>query len=509
MQHLFYVIVFLLLLLTLNVLITPIAVKETFAVQDFPLDLNILKRQGRNLQFPYFGSKNTFTASQRASFDPTVSSTKYGLCVSADNTYAPSLDDTWSILYENGVYYKLKKSCFALAIRSYSFTNRNTLVVTFNMDTPENVENVVRFFLLNPLFVEFNIGTFSSVAYTVRPPYSEKDTFFITNVMDPKALISGIGWPINKKIDVTFDMVPFNSPCDNAFNYANYKQSARPVTTSLLNSIKDNSLNLSVHYTDDLRGSFQSVGLQYPIIPLSTNKMTVFDINYERFASDNLRLGAYEFMKNIAVMFNNNVTPVLTFSFDISINKNMSNALLMPNTVLKFYMENGWNQGSRLADCVSNMLAVTVQAAPDCFYMLLSTGNNNDCGFSSTPAFVVLPFVTPNTIFSVTMTVTPNQKIIYAEWSDVNAGDAGKKISYTKTDTRFAGPDADVCATIDSQLINNTNNMTRMFTSKSTTQSKRIANLANITMEWNPSYVSTINELRLGHANYYNRYMSS
>jgi hypothetical protein len=101
------------------------------------------------------------------------------------------------------------------------------------------------------------------------------------------------------------------------------------------------------------------------------------------------------------------------------------------------------------------------------------------------------------------MTVTPNSKIIYAEWKDSNAGDAGKKITFARSEALYQTPPFDLCGNFDQSMVNQTNNLTQMFSSKTSGRNTRVGELKHVYLEWNRDFIPTINSLRLGHINYY------
>lgn len=519
-MQLLYVIVFLVVLLIINSILSPVVVKELFA--DDSLPIKTLTICGRQLIFPYFGNNNIFTAAQRAVIDNRVTTSPAGKCVLP--VVQGDLNESFAMVHENSVFYTLKKSCMALNILKYRFENNgDTLVCGFAINTPQNVENLARFFLLNPLFVEFSFNTVNSYAYVVsmtRPDSAPGNTLSFSNALDVpfKNYHSHTGQPF---VWVRFDRAVAlgDGPCDTPFNYKEYAPQQRGVTDSNMNSIIQHNngglLNMWVFYLDDLTSNFQKTGKFLPITMSNTGAITVFDKNFKTLATDPYQVATYEFMNNIALMYYNFIIPVFTCTFDICVTKDMySNMdLNYEFVVLKCYMDNGYYAGGN--ECANNIFAVTLTPNPfnnNSVYVLnILTGDRTGCGYStpSSPAIQLqLPYLTPNTRTRVTITVGPNQKYAYAEWTDINTGDIGKRFSYSKAMACFANAPYKVCSydSVNESNIRSVNDFTSMFSSK---ELNPRPDIANIYLTYNGSgrnFLKNISSFSIGYVNMNNLY---
>ena len=119
-----------------------------------------------------------------------------------------------------------------------------------------------------------------------------------------------------------------------------------------------------------------------------------------------------------------------------------------------------------------------------------------------------LPYLTPNTRIRITITIGPNQKHAYAEWSDINTGDIGKRFCYSKSIACFANAPFKVCSydIVNDRNIREVNDFTTIFASKEVNPRP---NLANIYLSYNGSgggFLKDISAFSIGYVNMNNLY---
>lgn len=499
--------VFLIILLVLNAFLSPLIAKEHFIEgtdNGDALSLEVFKRLGRNLDFPNYGRNGILTASQRASLDTSIKTYPNGKCTAVASPI-PKMYDSYSIIREDNVFYKLRKGCFALQFESLRFYDDRSIVISFKVDTDQDLDNVIKFALVNPLYVEFcNNMRDISVAYIPKFRPNNGITFSIFN---------------NRRIprntvDVIFNMaVPLaDGSCDPAFNYSMYSQKNKEFTAADFSDIQDKVINMWVYYLDEPSGPFQKIGSSLPISNnTQDNSIQIYDKDYQTsIGNDQYAKSKYEFMNNLSLMYLNNIVPVLTFSFDIvvTIDKVSSLVNTLPfNNVLSCYVNNQYP----VANCNNNIMQVIIKpgngSANNKFDLILMTGSGANCdiNMSELNCAIELPYLSPKTSINVTVTLGQKQRHIYAQWFDPNSGDRGKKIMYSKYQNVSVSAPYNVCETYDNTYQDD-NFMTQIFSSTTLNPRPR---LENIYLAKNPAYVSRINSVSLGYINFNNLYGTS
>ncbi len=523
MNVLFYVIGFLIVLLVINSILAPGVVKEMFAAND-SLPIKVLNICGRELIFPYYGTNNKFTAGQRAKVDDSLTTVPPGKCALANlGDLTNSINESFSILTENSVFYTLKKSCMALNLVNYRLENNgDTIICSFALDTPQNFENVARFLLVNPLFVEFSFGDKSSYGYIVtptRPDSTQGNSLYFSNSPDTP-FVNYHSHSGKKFIFIRFDRAVAldDGNCDKPFNYKVLSPSQVKATAENLDSaiIGNNGglLNMWVYYLDDLSTNFQKTGKDLPIKSVNTQDIVIFDKNFKNMSKDPYKVSEYEFMNNIASMYYNYVIPIFNFTFDMSLTTDMYDRVKNNKyTLMRCYMDNDYMNGPE--QCRNNIFAIDLDPnpfeTPSVFILSIIVGDRDGCGYTTQRSPVLnlqLPYLTPGNKIKVTVTLGPNQKYAYAQWTDINSGDLGKKISYAKIISCFNNPPFNVCgyeANINNAL-RDINDFTKIFSSK--TLSPR-PNLENIHLVFNESgykFVNNITSFGIGYKNLNNNF---
>lgn len=505
---LIYVIVFLIVLLILNSYLSPIVIKEFFAQND-SLPITVFNAMGRNIVFPYYGTKNILTAPQRAVIDNSIiQSTPVGKCI-LTSTDGP-LNPSFAIVHEDSLFYTLKKSCIALNLQGYEMQNNgNTILMWFSNKTIIDKENFAKFILVNPLFVEFSINGKMSAAYTVST-----NNYLYSTSTDIKNYNQWGRCINNECIAMRFDRTADpNITCDqnDAFNYKEYSPSQKLLTNNDLMTIqgnvflRDGLVNMWVYYLDELNTNFQSTGRSLPIRNPRETNISIFDTEYKRHLNDPYKVDLYEFMNNIALMYHNFIIPVFTVSFDVSITSDMFNDNNIrgnsPHNLLVCKMLNGYGGNN---GCQNNIFSIRLyidERNPKFYSIMLGSGDGETgCGENvakSPPNYINIPWLTPNNNVRITATFGPNQKHVLATWMDINTGDLGRKMVYTKSIRNYKEPIEDPCS-YNSWDITDTNNSTRLFASKNLNPRPE---LKNIVLHSNDNFVKSINEFTLGYVN--------
>lgn len=509
MSQLVYVIAFLIVLLVINSILSPM-VNEHFSLDETPLPINIFKFTGRNLVFNYFGNYKNFTAGQRAQIDDNVSTIPSGRCpLPVANS---QLNDSFSVVSENGVYYTLKKACMSLPILDYVYDATNsTFIVHVPTDTPQNVDNFAKFVLVNPLFVEFTHGTLTSVAYIpqiYRDIFGDRG-FYFTNFVDGTDYWKNTFNP--KKMEIRFRMATLydNGECDSLFNYKKNALKQLPLTDDdMAMNLHDGSINMWVYYLDELTSNFQNTGRTLTIDPNASGQITIFTPEFKDWSMDPYKVNAFQFMNNINQMYLGFIVPVLTFTFELVMTADIRYSNYAYFQVMKCYVENGFYGGG--GECSNNVMSIGLNTFDNGWNLVLNVGDGGDCGNQTwySPMLAIwFPFLTVGTVVTVTVCLGPNQKHAYAEWKDVNGGDIGKKFGYAKSVQNYLNPPYDTCHAYDDSLLRETNNYTKIFASKKFPDGQR-PKLAPMRLIWQPNHVKRVTQVKLGYENFNYQYGS-
>jgi hypothetical protein len=521
-----YLIVFLLIFIILCAFISTVLVKDSmrkkegFEASNDSLELKILRVCGRNLVFPYYGTNSINTAGQRALMDTSVSTSPAGKCVI--NNAVGNADDSTAMVHEDSIFYALKKACLGLGIVSYKFEKPRgigpnkvdtRLVIEFKTDTMINASNFAKFILVNPLFVEFNFGTMASIAYI---PTIYNDASKPGDIVTQNSIMFNNYSYNQPTIQVAFDIaVGINQGnCDRAFYYKKLSAKQQIITDKHMKSVLDDDkiVHLTVFYLGDLGLNFQRAGRTLPSTQaeqLGDSSMIIFDEGYAKISTDPYKTAAAAFMQTFATFYNNYITPVLTFTFDIVVGTDKKAKLIgSPSQLLKAFMKNNYLGGSE--PCANNIVSVVLTGDSSQIQIQVGIGNKRDCGtvkgkgdWGNPTLYMDLPYLTPNTSINLTLTIGQNQKHLYAEWYDINGGNKGKQFAYAKTARNLAEPPYNICilqrsmnALIDKQI--DANNFSRMFSSRTLPRPE----LKTTILEWDKAYVTKVRSVTLGYVNF-------
>lgn len=504
MSQSIYVIIFLIVLLMINSVLSQ-NVLEKFYVNSTPLPLTIYKFTGRDLIFPHMGDAK-FTAADRAQFDNTITTIPEG---KSPILMRDELDASYAVVKENGIYYTLKKARMALTMDSYRFDNDEQMItISFPLDTDDNVNNMAKFLLINPLFVEIGEGMNLSLAYVPQPfkrNYTERGFYYTNSTGYNQKWRDGF-YP--SKIDIRFRVaVPLNKgSCDTTFDYNSPDNKKYQLSDTDLKLFKRNKMiNMWVYYLDDLNVAFQATNRTLSIEPSANGHIQLFNKNFRDMSSDSTKIETFNFMNTIYNMYTTYTVPVFTFTFDFKMKQSIKNNSEKIQ-LMKCWVGNGFYGG--WSPCNNNVMQITIEPREDFVELQFTIGDGSDCGYKSwfaPPAILYLPWLTDGTIVNITAIFGINQKHIFAEWKDINKGDIGKKFAYAKSHQNFLDPPYNSCTRYDETIHREINNFTKIFGSQKYTVDNR-PKLENINLTWDTTLIDSVKNISLGYENLYNKF---
>ena len=494
---LLYAIIILIIVAIINSIIAP-KVHEHFYTdtQEDEVPLKSINLCGRNIVFPYF-ARNDFTASQRSIQDNTIVKTlPGGICrVDAINGLHNS---SHSIVHENSLFYNLKNSCLGFIIKRYSF-NAGKLTLTLSRQSPEDINNLLNLFLLNPLYIEFSInGDSTSFGYAM-PVWPDQFTFNNkSDKTDYKLVLTSIT-NVVKNID--------NSTCDKAFNYKDFSKNQRAITNKDLDIIvKHGVINMKAYYLDNLSSSFQNIGRFIKVNQQSNSgEFKIFEKDYQKYYQDSFSTQTYEFMNNIALLYSNYVTPIFTINFSINLLKNTFNMNGNKYMISKIYMDNSIGQYKvceEVRDNIgvnnNNILAMAVEGNDANTYNAhFFTGTEGNCSFGAPNMITIqLPYLLSNNLIDISITVSPTEKVVMASWRDIINNSTNKQVVFAKKQECTTSEDYNVCYA-DKEKTTIVNSMIDLFMKKSDLRQP----LSNIIMKYNTDVIKKIDSCHLGYIN--------
>jgi hypothetical protein len=414
------------------------------------------------------------------------------------------MNESHSIVNENSLFYILKSSCFGFKITSASILNKgNNIDILFSTQEDADIENIIALLLLNPLYVEFSINTRkSSSAYKLNL----SPVFKFSNA-------NGIRSYGNGYYKISFASIS-SSPsqsCDTVFDYATNSPNQTIVNINDIKELNVNKIvNMKVYYLDSLKTSFQYIGRYiYPKYN-KTGEIVLFDKDYyNKFYNNSNSTSLYEYMNNIALMYNNRIFPVFTYNFSINVAKGAQSI----NMIMKIYMNNDignyktcdwvYDIGGRNSNNICAVFIMKLDSNPSHFAIGASTTNSNKSAcMGDNFQFLELPYLSSNNIIDVTLTVTPNEKIMLCKWKDINMGDRSDKIVLSKISDCANTPINDwICkSSKENSAVNNS--LYDLFVTKENNNA-----LENIYMRYDVNYVKDVKYCSLGYENLYDSYI--
>lgn len=514
----YIIISILLIILIINSFFAPQLREHFDTLSNDQQALKSLNLCGRNIVFPYF-DKNNLTASQRALIDNSfLQSSPIGLCKIDTINSSNLLNESYSIVQENSLFYNLKKKCLAFKIDSIN-PNNDILEVTFKTNTLDNIRNLTLLILLNPLYIEFAVDS-SHDTYGYRIAYEElrKASTTRNNTLDNT-------WRFgtetkNATLTIPFKAISKNNvgSIDKLFNYndlsSNQKQLSASDISSIMQPLVDNRVvNMKVYYLDKLESSFQNIGrtlyLDYDKTNNTAGRAIIFDKNYQAAYSTNQE--KYEFMNNIALMYSTYVYPIMTFDFNINVTKaNLNGANKM---LCKVYMNNAI--GGSYQNCYNitdntgginknNIFAASFEPNinnSNEYFMNVFISQNGECRNPNNILSINLPYLVQNNNINITLTVSPNELLILAKWNDTQSNDVRKRYIFGKKNDCGANPSYDPVTITSPNTKQNSdvnNDLHKLFVER--LGSTRIP-LQNIEMAYDKTYMKDLKTCTLGYVN--------
>lgn len=433
--------------------------KEHFIQGDEEVPLKSINICGRNISFPYF-ARNAFTASQRALADNTMVKTNpEGQCrITGTNGI---VNISHSIVHENSLFYNLKYACLALRVTNIEIQSSGNLVyVTFASQDSDDINNLLNMILLNPLYVEFMVSSDKgTTAYRIPTEHTQNGWIF-SNADGIKSYGSTYRLPFTRVDDAS------KTSCDSTFNNTELSPNQKVLTAQDVTTVmteKNRILNMKAYYLDPLP-SFQTIGRSFrPEFSPTSGQSVIFEQDYQKYYNDKYSTQKYEFMNNIGIMYTNAAHPVFTFNFlmnvtSIDISRLTNNKVLlcrvyMDNNIGKYDLCQAISQDSAGGPKNNNILAVVLEGGDQMYYYAnffigrhVGTIRDNECNFTGSKTLrIKLPYTTPNSNINVTVTVTPNERIVMATWADVNQGDLSKQVVIAKINECSTNSSYNIC----------------------------------------------------------------
>ena len=547
-------IIFLVLLSFLTSIVSPIILKEYFGQNTLPLkSLNVC---GRHIIFPNQISSSSL-ASSRATYSSIGTTDPLGVCVnSGSNT---KIDSSFAIVTEHSIYYTLQKLCLGLRFMNGNVDSTGNVYITFTHDSVSDMNNISLLMMLNPLFVEFSpTSTKSTKAYmvsyhTVNAAFSAvQNSFDNTGNFSYSPMYSSSFVPtaqnssgndndfdmsyashvsvVNSQKTLTLKFVPMsNTSCDTPFNYSGQSQLQQSDMDAMMTS---GVVNLSAFYIDQIDTSYQkpslSMSLPYDLSQNQLSKTYVFWSDYENDTSSRrstqLTDSQKKFMNNIRIMFANYISPVFTVTFDINITKALfaqSNG--GPVTFMTMYVDNGLNEFQTCAwnnisggknNCnVFSITAAQYPSSQNFYYLFVTTSTtvSNQYGCSGSNSSVdtlnvQVPFNSLNQNTRLVLTVTPAEKILYAEC--FSTATSSKKILLSRSkNCPVSQQSYDICQ--DNAGTGPISNVANDFATIFTQKNRQVGSQLNdIVLSYNKTVVTQTESILLGYQNFYRTYIS-
>lgn len=502
---------------------------ELFSTKSLPL--KSLNYCGRHISFPNQTSSSVL-ASTRSHKSNIGSTDPKGVCGTpiSNNDY----DTSSSVVVENSLYYNLEKVCLGLRFMNYNIDSSSNIYITFLHDTTSDRDNIAFLILLNPLYIEFtNKNGMITQGYRISEKtydmsYSlNNNTSFVYSpdhnaIRFPDVTYASHIDKISGKYVITLKFIPIidpnNTSCDITFDYKNNKIDI--LKKEDLETMKNNKhvINLNAYFLDDISTSFQkpsrTIKLNYDLTSSQLGKMIIYWSDYDNDISPlrqkQLSLNEKKFMNNIRIMYSNYIAPTMTFSFDINISKLLINNLKQNSMgFLMCYVDDGNEWISCSGNNITggknnnNIFSFNVKYNSDeLYYLTITTSKNTPADCNADPSSpdclnIKLPYNGNNDNTRLFFTISPNQKILYAQWFS-----HGKKIfSFAKT-KNCPSIDYNICNDTDGsgQISNVNNNYATLFTN---TQRPSGNILQNIVIAYNKQIVKQLNEVHLGYQNLY------
>jgi hypothetical protein len=503
-SHISFLLGTLILIIVFYVLLSP--VKEEFqSTAEQPI--GVFNTCGRNIAFLKSGMN---LASSRAVFLDNANLKNVGnnIPLSKDNSHVDHA--TYSIVKDNYIYYTFRKLALDLHYSEVSVAGSKA---SFKF-TPKNetlAEAITYFVLCKPIYVEFH----NSIAY--HPIFSNDhamstigQVFRYTNY-DMHLKPRGNSLQTHKQqLVLGFEPVFPKHEMRNAgvFNYGNDAFTIEDLKLQRNNS----QTKMTCYFLDDnIPLSLQNVGktmsrdgyanLFEDNSANAKNEIIIFNKDFARIYQNNSDFkeqAIYEFNNNINVFFRNFVVPTFSFCFDIEPFAVRNDTNTMAVTV---YMDNNYGNYSVCQNVVgmpknNNIMSLIIESGNkehNAVNLVLTTGRGqNNCNYpfsDNSGVAVTVPRLVEKKLLRVIVTVSPNEKIIAAFWSEPE-----------RTSQKFV-------AFASSKHCANDLNLWKLFKEGENSGRERTINIANIVMARNAAVLKSCKYVKLGFVNIMNEYL--
>lgn len=340
---------------------------KTTEKYDNMANINTFLACGRNLVFPYYTNLNK-SISKRSLVDNTIIPTISSNCFYSDDNIN---DSNLALVSENFINHYFKKSCYTLKFDSFKI-NKNQVSLTLNTKSLNDKENILKFLLLNPVFIEFCYQDSVSQAYLLSS--TSKDSISFDSFMNQLKL--KFNRITNNHDSIIFDFT--KKKIDS--NYFKNK----------------NTISIWVYYTDKIKDE--------------TNYLNVNNLNINSW-DDYKYINVYDersqspFENNILKFYNNNITPVFTTNLVIDLNEKPESKL-----IAKMFVDNAYYVAGK-DNCDNNIFSIMFDDKSSKLHLL--TGDRKDCGYTNSISFKV-----PLSSINMTFSIGPNQRNAYMFWND-------------------------------------------------------------------------------------------
>ena len=418
---------------------------------------------GRNLIFPYFKINGTLASSRANKANNSYLNT--GTCINTSRD--PNINPSFAIVHEDSLFYQLTSACLNVNMVDYVYGSDP---VKFSIIFSNHNNNLVNFLTLNPLYVEFNPTDMNStIGYSIIGPI-----VYNTELSN---------------YSITFTPV-FNAQItqDDLFNYPQNMPSKTHILNSDLQEMKNTGYaNITIYYLDNLDTSFQSVGRTLNLTYNNDGINNIYDEKFANLYGISTSIQKYEFMNMLSLMYANQVSPVLSFQFNLQVFEPFP-AANNNNIVIKTTADNYVGAYSTCTNTIdipgtkqlNNIFSASIiDNKNSTFTLSVFTAKNQDCGLNNSSIVTcILPYSKNN--MTVVLTLSPTNKILFVCWKDIYNN--RKNISYTNI-----------------KLCSETDGLYDLFINPIAKDT-----LNNINMNYLTKYITNVKHCTLGYVNYNN-----
>ena len=499
--HISFLLGTLILIIVFYVVLSPPVVPEGFQ-STAELPLTVFNTCGRNIAFLKSGVN---LASSRAVY------TEYNNQNNISNHVPLSKDSshvdhaTYSIIKDNYIYYTFRKDVRDFYYKNMTFDGNNKVTFAFHPKTETFGDSIIRLVLSRPLYVEFENSIAYHPIFSMNNAMSTVGQVFRYTNYDISLTSRGKVLPTHREsLTLSFESVLPKHEMRNGgiFNYGNNALGVE----NLRLPAGDGQTKMTCYFLDDdISLSLQNVGKKMSRDgdtdlfenngSVAKNEIIIFNKDYARIyqsTADFKEQAIYEFNNNINVFFRNFVVPTFSFSFDIEPFNVAPNTNTMAVTV---YMDNNYGNYSVCHNVVgmprnNNIMSLIIESGDkttNAVNLVLTVGRGeNNCNYpfsDNSGVALTVPRLDDKKKLQVIVTVSPNEKIIAAFWTEPD-----------RTSTKYV-------AYASSKHCVNDLNLWKIFKEGENSGRERTVNIANIIMARNPKVLTACKYVQLGFVN--------